>query len=150
MNFGLNSPESKLLGQVSSRLFAKAEKVGLNKLTPVERTFHVVSCVSIGLQSEVIYAIFHQTPELLPYAADAYFQVGLPGDSANFAAMLQLLPKPARKNQARLDQVIAIQDEDPDLDDKIQELNSQFDCDRAQEALYHFLHHHRAELLPDW
>jgi hypothetical protein len=150
MNFGSNSPESKLLGQVSDRLFAKVEKVGLNKLTHVERTFHVVYCVSIGLQSEGIYGVFHLTPELLTYAVDAYFEVGLPGDSANFAAMLQLLPKPARKEQARLDQVTAIQDEDPALDDKIQALDHEFDCDRAQEALYHYLHQHRAELLPDW
>jgi hypothetical protein len=150
MNFGLNSPESKLLGQVSNRLFAKVQKIGLNKLTPAERAFHVVYCVSIALESEVIYAIFHQTPELLPYAVDAYFDVGLPGDSANFVAMLQLLPKPARKDEARLAQVMAIQEEDPDLDDKIQELNGEFDRDRVDEALYHYLHQHRAELLPDW
>src|SRR5262245_50570964 len=132
MSFGLDSPESKLLGQVSDRLWAKVEKVGLNKLTHVERTFHVVSCVSIGLQSEVIYAVFHQTPELLPFAVDAYFDVGLPGDSANFAAMLQLLPKPARKDEARLAQVIAIQEEDSDLDDKIQALDHEFSRDRTE------------------
>jgi hypothetical protein len=150
MRFGYDSPESKLLGQVSDRLFAKVEKVGLEKLTPVERNFHVVYCASIAIQSEGIYGIFHQTPELLPYAVDAYFEVGLPGDSANFAAMLKLLPKPKRSDEARLNQVIAIQEEDPDLDDKIEDLDREFSRDRADEALYNYLHQHRAELLPDW
>lgn len=150
MNFGSDSPETKLFGQVSDRLFAKVDKVGLDKLAPIERNFHVVYCASVGIQAEGIYGIFHQTPELLPYAVDAYFEVGLPGDSANFAAMLKLLPKAKRSAEARLNQVIAIQEEDPDLDDKIQDLDREFSRDRVDEALYQYLHQHRAELLPDW
>ena len=137
------------LSEACERVCQKAQHHGLKSLTETERALYVVSCVELWITSECIYAVFDRTPELLPYAVDALIDVGLPRHATIFATMLKLLPEPAEGDDERFDQVMAIQEEDPDLNDKIQGLNHQFDTPAARQALHQFFQKHRAELLPD-
>lgn len=148
MSSGSDSLENRTIGFVADQVFAKVDKGGFESLSDVERALYVAFNIDTGIASESVFAIFHHMPHLLPYAVEALDAVGLSKQADAFAAILDLLPMPAEDEDERLDQVMAIQKDDPERDEKIQALDAKFDSKLADEAFYRFIQQHGNEFLP--
>lgn len=148
MSFGSDSLENRTIGFVADQVFAKVDEGGIDSLSDVERALYVAFNIDTGIASESVYAIFHHMPQLLPYGVEALETVGLSEQAAAFTAILDLLPAPAEDEADRFDQVMAIQKDDPERDERIQDLDAIFDSDLADKAFYRFIQQHESEFLP--
>jgi hypothetical protein len=151
MGFPLESLEWRTLSFVADQVFGKAERLGPEALSDIERAFWTVMIADGHIVGGTIYRLFHLFPELLETLVQSYRTVGACKKAEAVEKMLSFLPAPSFSEEERLAQVMRIQEEDKLRDDQIQDLHSCYynSPDEIDVVLYETVQRHRAEFLPD-